>query len=474
MKSTTVLSLVIGLALVNANNCSFPSSQFDPACYSSDDVITRDVAIIGGGSSGTYGAIKLGDMGQSVVVIEKEPMLGGHVDTYITPNGTAIDYGILAFWNTSLVTDFFARFNIPLIKYGPTPGVTPVYIDFKTGQTLTNFTTDTNLIAYSAQLDKYPELPYGWDLPSPVPEDLLLTFGDFVNKYSLQDVAFTIYNTAGAGGLGNILQQLTVTVLKAVDQVFLSEIQGASVTTSRHDNHELWDKAQAELGSNVLLSSTVIAAKRPLNSSGETGVTLVVQTPDGNKLIMASQILISIPLELDNMRPFNLDEREQSLFEQFNNTGYYSGLVTNTGLPVNFDFVNVGAETLYNIPSFPGLYFITPTRVDGVFLFWYGSPGDLNLPEARVKSDVSAAIQVLRNASKTEQSNQQPEFLAYMTHTPFNLNVPAEAISSGFYENLNSIQGYRNTWYTGALFTPASGTLWVFTQSLLPKIIASI
>ena len=40
--------------------------------YDAQDVIVLDVAVIGGGSSGTYGAVNLYAMGQSVVLIEKE------------------------------------------------------------------------------------------------------------------------------------------------------------------------------------------------------------------------------------------------------------------------------------------------------------------------------------------------------------------------------------------------------------------
>lgn len=58
------------------------------------DVINRDVCIIGGGSSGTYTAVRLTDLGQSVVVVEKEDVLGGHTNTFVDPiNNATVDYG---------------------------------------------------------------------------------------------------------------------------------------------------------------------------------------------------------------------------------------------------------------------------------------------------------------------------------------------------------------------------------------------
>jgi heterodisulfide reductase subunit A-like polyferredoxin len=46
--------------------------------------IKRDVAIIRGGSSGTYAAISLEDKGYASIVVEKKKRLRGHIVTYGT------------------------------------------------------------------------------------------------------------------------------------------------------------------------------------------------------------------------------------------------------------------------------------------------------------------------------------------------------------------------------------------------------
>jgi heterodisulfide reductase subunit A-like polyferredoxin len=77
------------------------TSEFDPANYAAKDIITRDVAVIGGGSSGVYAAINLRAKGKSVVVVEKEPALGGHTNSYTDPaTNISVDYGVQAFWNS--------------------------------------------------------------------------------------------------------------------------------------------------------------------------------------------------------------------------------------------------------------------------------------------------------------------------------------------------------------------------------------
>lgn len=158
--------------------------------------------------------------------------------------------------------------------------------------------SSNNYTAYAAQLQKYPYLLYSWNLPSPVPEDLLLPFADFVAKYDLQDVAYSVFSDGE--GFSDILEQLTVNVLKLVDESFLDAAAGGAVVPSNHDNSEIYTKALAELGPDVLLSSTVVSAQRPSNSS--SGVRLIVKTPSGPKLIRASKLLISIPPLLDNSK----------------------------------------------------------------------------------------------------------------------------------------------------------------------------
>ena len=83
--------------------------QFDPGSYAREDVITRDVAVVGGGASGTFSAINLRRLGKSVVLIERDAELGGHTNTYTDPStSVSIDYGTQAFWN-SMSSNLFSR-----------------------------------------------------------------------------------------------------------------------------------------------------------------------------------------------------------------------------------------------------------------------------------------------------------------------------------------------------------------------------
>ncbi|EME82563.1 uncharacterized protein MYCFIDRAFT_9246, partial [Pseudocercospora fijiensis CIRAD86] len=81
----------------------------------SSEVITRDVAILGGGPSGTYAAVGLRDKGKSVVIVEKEAVLGGNVASYLVPStAISVEVGVYFLNNAPTLRKFFSRFNLGL------------------------------------------------------------------------------------------------------------------------------------------------------------------------------------------------------------------------------------------------------------------------------------------------------------------------------------------------------------------------
>jgi hypothetical protein len=81
--------------------------------YHVDEVVTRDITVLGGGSAGTYSAIRLRDLGKSVAVVEQTGRLGGNTETYTDPNtGATIDIGVQIFHNIPVVTNYFKRLGV--------------------------------------------------------------------------------------------------------------------------------------------------------------------------------------------------------------------------------------------------------------------------------------------------------------------------------------------------------------------------
>lgn len=455
--TTTLPSLTTALPF-NFNTTAYPDSA----------IITRDICIIGGGSTGTYSAVRLSDSGKTVVVIEAKDRLGGHTDTYTDPGtNETVDYGVVVFHNLDIVKNYFARFNVPLtIASFAAPGQVTEYVDFRTGKVVAGYTpanASAALATYGAQLEKYAYVEAGFDLPNPVPADLLLPFGDFVKKYNIENAVGFLFGFAQ--GLGNLLEQYTLYVFKNFGLGILQDLQIGFLTTARQDNSEIYEKARAELGQNVLLQSRVIATDR----SGSDGVKVLVQTPQGIKLILAKKLIITIPPKLNNLGGFDLSTNETSLFAQFLNSAYYTALVRNTNIPSGISITNIGANTPYNLPVLPGIYSISPSRVPGLLDVKVGSASALS--DAQVHALIVESVLRLRTAGTFNTTT--PEFAAYASHTPFELTVSKEAIEAGFYRKLYALQGQRHTWYTGAAFdTHDSSLLWQFTEGLIPGILA--
>jgi len=175
-----------------------PTSPYSEASFKPQDIITRDVAVIGGGSSGIYSAIQLLDKGKSVVVVEKKDRVGGHTETYIDPSGKTIDMGVIVFHNTTLVRDYFTRLRIPFIVANGFGGGEPRSYDLRTGEAVTlNRPNQTAVGAafakYAQVFAKYPKLNEGLFLPDPVPDELVLPLYDFLKKYGAEDALPTMF-----------------------------------------------------------------------------------------------------------------------------------------------------------------------------------------------------------------------------------------------------------------------------------------
>jgi len=459
----------------------------DQSSYSAGAILSRDIVVIGGGSSGTYAAVQLKQAGYSVALVEREDRLGGHVDTFRDPaTGGTFDYGVIAFLNTSVVRDYFALLGESLGVYtGGDPSVTSAYADFKKdGKIITPPSslpwTDpaavfTALQGYGAQISKYPFLPDGYNLPNPVPADLLLPFGDFLVKYNLQamaELAFTFVQ-----GVGNLLNTPTIYVFKYIPKTTVDAFTGLApppVTSANHNIQGLYDKAVTYLGgsNNVFLKTSVIGIDRR-----GPRVLVAIRTPSGAKLISAKKLLIAIQPKVENLQELNLDlvAEETGIFNKFTNSFYWDIILKNSGLPSNLSITNIDLTAPLGIPPLPGLYNFFPSPIKG-YTTSYFSSGD-SRTDAQVKAETLATVAKIISANGlSTPGTGSPQIVGFNNHKPFWLRVPPATIASGFYNNLNALQGKRNTWWTGATFVAHdSSAIWSWEHgNLLPKLKASL
>lgn len=459
--------LFLGSLSLGAISFGRPSTlPLEVADYDPKDVIVRDIAIIGGGASGTYAAVRLQeDFHRSVIVVERKMALGGHTETYHDPSSaTTVDIGVIAFHDLPVTRNFFTRFDIPLTKLFFAPrNTTPV--DFRTGHHV-----DIPYIAdgvsealrrYKKHLEQYPTLNEGYVFPSPIPGDLLLPFRTFAQTFNYTSIIPTLWQVSQ--GYGDLLNLPTLYVMKAFGLAVLSGLNEGFLTTARRNNHEIYERALQCLGntSNVLLGSTVVSMGRDRPGSYAHAI---VATPSGRKLLRVKQFLFTIPPKLNNLSGFDLTEHEKSIFSQFTAQEYCTGLLENVPLGTNVLLSNaVENPSDFHLPQLPTSYNLGPMQVSSI------------LTNVKFCSNVSMTweqmkAQVIAEAARVVPQSA-PQFRVFLNHGPFALQVPADAIAKGFYESLYKLQGHRRSYWTGAAWhTHDSSLLWNFTEPLLQRI----
>jgi hypothetical protein len=430
-----------------------------------DRVIRRDVCVLGGGSSGTYAAVRLRDLGRSVAVVEPQDRLGGHTETYHDPvTGGTIDIGVIVFHDIPVVRDHFARFDVPLTGFGGFGGES-AYVDLRTGRRVEGYEppVPAALPAYLGVLQRYPFLRGGFDLPDPVPAELLAPFGEFAVANGLESVVPLVAQFGQ--GLGDLLRLPTLYVLLNFGlDVVTGILTGSFLTTTRRNNSELYERATAYLGEDALLSTRTLGVDRDRH-----GVRVRVTGPAGPCVIHAKKLVVTFPPLLPGFAGFDLDDRERSLFARFRAKAYWTAVARLTGLPAGVGLDNIGADTPYHLPVLPGSYGISPAGVPELYNVKYGS--DRQLTAAQVRADIAGELRRVAAAGTYPVDLRRLDVLK--SHSPFELHVSAADIARGFYRRLYALQGHNRTYYTGAAFiTHDSGVIWRFTEGLLPSIAA--
>jgi hypothetical protein len=449
--------------------------------YKAGRVIQTDVVVVGGGGVGTYAAIQLKDQGKKVVVIESKARLGGHTETFIDPeSGAPIDMGVKLYHDEPIVYEWFARFNLSTTRFDVTAAssMASLNVDFRTGQVLQGLpaANQTAMAAalqrYAAVLQRYPQLEGGFYLPDPVPEDLYMPFGQFVQKYDIADAVQFIFGLTSA--FGDILELPTLQQFRTLSLGLLATTNNFQ-TSSLMDNSLLFEKATTELlaSNSLLLSSQVLATQR-VDASGF--VKMLVATPTGHTLIVARKLLITIPPTPAGLANFDTNEAELRLFNQFEAVGYYTSIIRNAS-PPNTTLRNLAPSAPHALPPMPAIYNVNPIAANPrLSLVYYGTKTGQILSDAAAQGAILADLKRFRAANNFSAEEEEPEFVAFSDHSPYNMLVGVEATKKGFYADLYGLQGRRNTFWSGAAWRAQdSSSSWAFTKrSVLPALVASL
>ncbi|KAL4746210.1 hypothetical protein BDW72DRAFT_210610 [Aspergillus terricola var. indicus] len=441
------------------------ASEFQP-----EDIITRDVCILGGGATGSYAAVQLVERGYSVTVVEPKDRLGGHSETLYLPNGDFIDYGIRAYFNDPVVRDFLDQLHVEYEQYIP-PANRTDRVNFRTGERVHNepYPRDPTpaLLRYRAALEQFDYLSTGgFYLPDDVPEVLLRPFREFVEANDVYDALFIIWTFSEA--LGDILETPLLFVLQLFGTPHINGLLQGYIRP-RNGSAATFRAAARYIGeSNILYRSTAVQTSR-----NSTGVQLVAKSADGaRKLIRARKLLIAFPPILPKLRGFDLDDTELALFRKWIYTPYYAAVVKDSGIPNELNAVNTDPSQPGNFPLPPYECILDYSDVAGYYRTRL--VGNESFTEENAQQLVLDDLRRMRDAG-TYPINENPEIIALESHWPTSIMVPVDDVRDGFYRELYALQGQRSTYYTGyAFYTDYSTQLWNYTRSIVDIMTAEL
>ncbi|EEP76874.1 predicted protein [Uncinocarpus reesii 1704] len=413
--------------------------------------ITADICIIGGGSTGTYAGIKLKDEGKKVAIVERDDHLGGHIGTLYV-DGKPVDYGVQGFFNTETTLKYFKRLNVshePLLP----ASLENHYIDFRTGKKVkfdgNAINVTAALLLYSATVSKFRGIADGsFNLPDRVPDELLMPFGEFIDRYKLQGALPITWTFAH--GSGNMLAAPTLYVLQLFGQPHINALFRGYVRAKR-GTAEVYKKAAEVLGSDVIYNSRIIKVTR-----SEQGVVVLLRNCSSPWFLLFA-----------TLKGFDIDNRERSLFPAMAvDKSIMSEFVKNSGLPETSNIINLDPTKPAQLPQMPFVWHLDFMGVPGYHTIKI--VGDSELSESEAKQLILGGID--RMGAAGTFPIKRPELAAWGRHIPLTLAVSNKAIRGGFYRDLYALQGHKNTFYTGLSFCSDYSTLlWDFTNKVLER-----
>lgn len=328
-----------------------------------------------------------------------------------------------------------------------------------------------SLAEYVALAIKYqPWFENGYFHKGDVPADLLLPFGEFLNKYQIGS-SLAILRTLI--WLSDAYNTPTWFVLAVVGQPQLAAfgfgLTGPSFKwPETYSSETLFDRVLDLIKDDVLLQSTVASSRRTAE-----GIELVVQTPSGEQHVKAKKLLFAATPSPDNVGTWDLDKNEKSLFSKFTWETLYVAVVGKTDLPSDVNGIRDAPDNATNY-YLPGGDFVDAyTRAGKKDLWTTRVIGRANLTAQKARSMMKQVFGKIDEAGTYDVS--EPDILAFASHGLTVPKVSPKDLKAGFYQKLYALQGQRNTFWTGLSWAPDyTPILWDFTEKLFPQILAGI
>ncbi|KAF1948364.1 FAD/NAD(P)-binding domain-containing protein [Byssothecium circinans] len=485
LSRTVVYSTLIAAAAA-INEQTLPVTNTNTNTNTIPTTVNVDVAIIGGGASGTYAGVRLReDLHKSILIIESSPRLGGHTDTYTVPTtNTTIEYGVQSYINYGAAPSFFSRFNLST-AVPARRALTTLNVDITTGALLTTYTPPSSAATTAAFrtwlefVEEHESLlePGYWNFPAPtaIPAEFLTPFGDFARTHGVEAAVPRIAAISDVG-VGGLAQILTLDVIQAFGAPITRGVLDGTLVAPQGSNSLLYQRAHALLKNDIYLNASVKRAER-----NSTGARLVVSTPQGDAVIHAKQVLWTpYPHHAKNLRTFAEDARETEVFASWAPSWSFVAVVHIPCIPENFSVQylppTAAPANYLAVRDYPYTLRLDSTGPGGMQLFRMLFSTNYSITHDEVKATVAQNVQNLVDARTLNYTaNCEIDFRAFADHTGVTWPRGRTELENGFVQKLYGLQGWRSTWWTGRSWTGYySSAVWTFTDTVLERMIGAL
>ncbi|KAG4275021.1 hypothetical protein FPRO04_14446 [Fusarium proliferatum] len=299
-------------------------------------------------------------------------------------------------------------------------------------------------------LSKYPWIDQGYHVPDPVPAILPLISQR--NRYP-----------------GNITIIPTLYGIKNFGPGLLQAVSTEFPIAASGDTRSIYKAVSAVPGNDIYLNSDVIRVRR-----NKQGAVVTIRQKGKTTTIKAKKLLVAVPQTIENMKAFDLSEKERRLFSKVSAFGYVAGVANIPGLDVSLQ--NIGIMIPDKTPMIPGsngyVYSGSPSQ------FLLGVAFDnTGYTITRSKSLIRKELATLARVGAVARDSRKSVTFPYISnHVPYNLHVTRKETVKRFYKELLDLEGYLNTYWTGAAFAGHnSGLIWKWNDgTVLPALNKSL
>lgn len=402
---------------------------------------TTRFAIIGAGAAGLSTAIALKKRGfKHVTVFEKDLEIGGKCHSY-SYQGQNFDFG--ANLTTpryhqirALANEVGMTFRHPpqrrIINVGNQPFKSPMDLDFVTKilirvgalvYSIIRGLTKINQPGY-ANLSKGLEKPFKLWLKSH-------GLGRFTEMFQILFVSY---------GYGHLMDLPAAYALKFFDHIHLNAsvdvILGKDVETTldfQEGFQELWKRLKDKYQISVLTNIDIQAVERKTS-----GVEIKYQSGPISNTCRFDKIIIACPLQ--NLDFLDKTQEEKDLLQKISTYDYYVTLAEIENLPPISTYVYPYAKTV--TPGYPTVFY--PPNGGKLFLSY--AYGGIGVDERKVHQKLRETVENPAVGGKVTKFIHTQKW-QYFPH------IKSEDMQSGFYDQLENLQGQFHTYYVGEVMS---------------------